>query len=220
LRISPDMSIYKNFLKPLLDYFIGLNLFIFFLPLMLSLAIALIFINKGKIFFVQQRAGKNGKYFYLLKFKTLRDIFDANGKLLPDTGRQYAFGNALRHLHLDELPQLINVLQGELSLIGPRPLLISYLPLYTERQQKRHDVKPGLVGLAQVLGGNTLSWHQRLRLDTFYVQKNSWQMDLRIVLLALSYFLKKKSGHSQSSLFSESFVDYYNRNLTVASGRQ
>lgn len=214
------MYLYRNFLKPLLDYFIGLNLFIFFLPLMCSLALALLFKNRGKVFFLQQRAGKNGQFFYLVKFKTLRDTYGADGKLLPDAERQYAFGNALRHLHLDELPQLINVLKGEISLIGPRPLLISYLGLYNESQQRRHDVKPGMVGLSQVLGGNTLSWNQRLRLDVFYVQKCSWQMDLRILLLAILYFVQKKSGHSQSSLFSESFIDYCSRNSSVAGNQQ
>lgn len=186
----------------------ALVLLLLLLPVFVAITLALAIANHGNIFFFQKRVGYNEKIFWLLKFKTLRDTRDITGKMLPDTQRQFPLGTFLRYYHLDEMPQLLNVLKGELSFIGPRPLLVEYLPYYTAEQRTRHLRKPGLTGLAQSLGGNMLNWHQRFRLDCFYAAKCSFALDMRIVALTIHYFLNKQRRKNVRSLFSESFIDY------------
>ena len=195
---------YKAILKPLLDFLIALVCLVILSPVFLLLIVILLFVNSGRVFFIQKRIGKNEEPFFIYKFRTMKDLKDTVGRTLPDDMRQQGFGNLLRRLHLDELPQLLNVLKGDLSLIGPRPLLPEYLPYYSINQKKRHDVKPGITGLSQVLGGNSLEWHQRLRLDSFYAEKISFGLDLRILAMTLGYiFSKQKKGKA----FSRSFID-------------
>jgi lipopolysaccharide/colanic/teichoic acid biosynthesis glycosyltransferase len=201
-------SFYINYVKPLLSYAAALLLLVLLSPLFIFIMLVLAVTNNGEVFFFQKRVGYNEKIFWLLKFKTLKDIKDASGKMLPDAERQFALGTFLRHYHLDEMPQLFNVLKGDLNFIGPRPLLVEYLPYYTAEQRKRHLRKPGMTGLAQSLGGNMLNWHQRFRLDCFYAEKCSFALDIRIVMLTIRYFLKKRSDKNIQSLFSESFIDY------------
>jgi undecaprenyl phosphate N,N'-diacetylbacillosamine 1-phosphate transferase len=190
----------------------ALVLLVALLPVFLVVIIALATANNGGIFFTQTRLGRHARPFLLLKFKTMLDFVDANGNPLPDLERQDRLGNFLRHYHLDELPQFVNILKGELNFIGPRPLLVEYLPYYTEEQRTRHDIKPGITGLVQVLGGNKLSWPQRMRLDVFYVKKQSFAMDWRIFWLTIQYFFKKDLKSSEKGLFSgESFIAYSNR---------
>jgi len=178
-------------------------------PLFLLIIIVLAIKNKGNVFFIQKRIGYQEKPFFLLKFKTMHDIVDSHGDLLPDLERQSGFGNFLRHYHLDELPQFINILKGDLNFIGPRPLLVEYLPYYNETQRTRHKVKPGISGLVQVLGGNALNWGQKLRLDVFYVMHQSFLLDCRIIGLTIAYFFKKRMDVDKENLFGgESFVEY------------
>ncbi len=200
------LTFYVSLLKPAMDILAGWVLLIIFLPLLLSIAAILFFSNKGKVFFVQKRAGAQERIFRLYKFRTLSDIHDENGILLPDILRQTHLGNLLRHYHLDELPQLLNVATGSLSLVGPRPLLVDYLPYYTSKQRKRHIRRPGMTGLAQVMGGNSLSWHLRLKFDVFYVEKCSPWLDMIILWRSVMYLLKKESTFSNRTLFSESFI--------------
>lgn len=189
---------YKSFLKRVIDFslsFIGL---ILILPLLLLIIILLLVVNRGNPFFVQIRPGKNEKPFKLIKFKTMTDEKDEQGELLPDKKRITKFGSFLRNYSLDELPQLINVLKGDMSLVGPRPLLFKYIPLYNERQRKRHKVRPGITGLAQVNGRNAISWAQKFEYDIEYVENLSFLLDVKILYKT---FLKvvKKQGINQSS---------------------
>jgi len=148
----------------------------------------------------------------LLKFKTLLDKKNAEGIILPDNERQFGFGTFLRYYHIDELPQLINIIKGDMQLIGPRPLLVAYLPYYDDNQSKRHNCKPGIIGLSQVMGGNRLTWPQRLRLDVFYAEHQSLSIDLLIIARTIKYFFQKKSSADIEGIFSlESFIDYNNK---------
>ncbi len=162
------MMLYKNFFKSFLDFILSLMLITVTFPIILICGLLLIFANNGKIFFIQQRPGKNEKIFRIIKFKTMNDKKDINDNLLPDDKRLTFVGNIVRKLSFDELLQFINVLKGDMSLIGPRPLLIEYLPLYSTEQKKRHNVKPGITGWAQVNGGNAISWQQKFELDVWY----------------------------------------------------
>ncbi len=195
---------YRSIVKPLFDFVTALVCLVLFSPILILLILILLFLNKGNIFFIQKRIGKNEKSFFIYKFRTMKDLKDANGNYLPDDMRQQSFGTFLRRLHLDELPQLFNVLKGDLSLIGPRPLLPEYLRYYSASQNKRHDVRPGITGLSQVLGGNSLEWHQRLRMDSFYAEKISFMLDIRVMLMTLTYIFKK---HKKGKAFSKSFID-------------
>lgn len=176
---------YKCCLKRLQDLLISLILFIIFLPVMILIAIVLMVSNKGKVFFTQERPGLNEKTFKLIKFKTMNDKKDLTGNLLPDKNRITKFGLVLRKTSLDELPEIFNILLGQMSLIGPRPLLMKYLPFYTENEKKRHLVRPGLTGLAQVNGRNTLTWEDKLDLDVKYVENLSFILDLKILVKTL-----------------------------------
>ena len=171
---------YRSIIKPLADFIISLFSQIILSPVILILVIILLIANKGQPFFCQYRPGKNGRLFKLLKFKTMLDTKDANGVLLPDKQRITRIGKFMRSASFDELPQLFNVLSGKMSFIGPRPLLKEYLPLYNQHQARRHEVKPGLTGWAQVNGRNTISWAEKFNLDVWYVDNISFLLDIKI----------------------------------------
>ncbi len=196
---------YTRFFKRLFDLLIAVPLLFFMLPLMLLFGIALTISNRGKAFFFQDRPGKDGKVFRLVKFKTMNDRRDVNGNLLPDGERITPLGNLVRKTSIDELPQLLNVIAGHMSLVGPRPLLVEYLPLYSEEQARRHNVRPGITGWAQVNGRNNTEWDKRLALDTWYVDHVSFLLDLRILFkTASNVFASKdisKEGHATMPYF-------------------
>ncbi|MEX0995990.1 MAG: sugar transferase [Flavobacteriaceae bacterium] len=176
---------YKTVFKRVLDFILALIGLLVLSPVFLIVSIALLFANNGKPFFIQTRPGKHGRLFNIIKFKTMTDEKDAEGRLLPDSERLTAVGKFVRKTSLDELPQLINVLKGDMSFVGPRPLLPEYLPLYNKEQKKRHDVKPGITGWAQVNGRNAISWEQKFVLDVWYVQNQSFVLDLKILFLTM-----------------------------------
>ena len=177
---------YSHFLKRILDFLIVFCVLVTIWPILLLLIIWLHFANKGAgVFFTQERPGKNGKIFKVIKFKTMTDECDANGDLLPDEQRLTKVGKFIRSTSVDELPQLINVLRGDMALIGPRPLLPQYLPLYNKEQARRHEVRPGITGWAQVNGRNAISWTKKFELDVWYVDHCSFILDLRIIVLTI-----------------------------------
>lgn len=176
---------YKNFLKRLFDFIAALCGLLLLSPVFLIVTVGLYFANQGKPFFFQERPGLNTRIFKIIKFKSMNDKKDAQGNLLPDADRLTKIGSFVRKTSLDEIPQLINVLKGDMSLIGPRPLLIQYLPLYNERQRRRHDVKPGITGWAQVNGRNAISWEQKFALDVWYVENISFTLDIRILFMTI-----------------------------------
>jgi undecaprenyl phosphate N,N'-diacetylbacillosamine 1-phosphate transferase len=182
---------YRRYIKQLLDIVFAAICLVLLLPVILLVSALLAVANKGRVFFTQQRPGKNGQLFRLIKFKTMTDEKDENGKLLPDSKRLTKTGLFIRSTSLDELPQLINVLKGDMSFIGPRPLLPKYLPLYNQTQAKRHDVKPGITGWAQVNGRNALSWEQKFELDVWYVANVSFRLDLQIFWKTLTKIIKR-----------------------------
>lgn len=177
--------LYKKFLKRFFDLIFSLILLILTSPLNIIFSIILLFVNKGKIFFIQPRPGKNEKIFFIIKYMTMNDKKNAKGELLPDSERITRVGNFIRKNSIDELPQLINVLKGDLSIVGPRPLLVDYLPLYNDFQRKRHLVKPGITGWAQVNGRNTITWQKKFEYDVWYVDNQSFILDVRILLLTI-----------------------------------
>ena len=181
---------YKIFFKPLLDFILSLLGLIISSPLFLIVIIALLFANKGKVFFLQNRPGKNEKIFKIIKFRTMNNKRDAHGNLLPDVERLTKIGKLVRKTSLDEIPQLINVLLGNMSLIGPRPLLPEYLPLYNDFQKKRHHIKPGITGWAQINGRNAVEWEKKFKFDVWYVENMSFFLDLQIMFLTLKKVLK------------------------------
>lgn len=177
---------YRNGLKRVLDFFIVLIVLLLIGPILLLITIFLHFANKGAgAFFTQSRPGKGGRIFKVIKFKTMTDERDAEGKLLPDAQRLTKVGRIVRSLSIDELPQLINVLKGDMALIGPRPLLPKYLPLYSKEQYRRHEVRPGITGWAQVNGRNNISWTKKFELDVWYVDHCSFWLDMKIILLTV-----------------------------------
>ena len=178
---------YKSFFKRIIDFTAALIGFTVLFPLFLLIALFLTIANDGKPFFFQRRPGKNGKVFSIIKFKTMNDRKDDSGKLLPDEVRLTAVGKFVRKTSLDEIPQLLNVLKGDMSLIGPRPLLLQYLPLYNAEQKKRHDVRPGITGWAQVNGRNAISWEQKFAYDVWYVHNCSFVLDLKILFSLASF---------------------------------
>ncbi len=188
---------YKRWMKRLTDLVISIIAFTVFLPIFVVIMIVLLFVNRGKIFFIQDRPGWNETPFKVIKFKTMNDKKDDRGFLLPDNVRLTWMGSFIRKTSLDELPQLLNVIKGEMSLVGPRPLLFKYLPLYSINQRKRHDVKPGITGWAQVNGRNSISWTRKFELDLYYVEHISWILDSRILWLTFLKVLKRE-GINQS----------------------
>ena len=188
---------YKKIIKRILDFIISFHFILVTLPILIIIAILLYFQNKGTPFFFQERPGKDAKPFNIIKFKTMTDEEDVNGFLLPDNKRITKLGGFIRKWSLDELPQLFNVLMGSMSLVGPRPLLFKYIPLYSEKQNRRHEVRPGITGWAQVNGRNSISWTKKFELDVYYVDHLSFLLDIKILWMT---FLKviKKEGINQS----------------------
>lgn len=177
---------YAHFLKRLIDFTIVFIVLLIIWPILLLITIWLHFANKGAgAFFTQERPGKNGKIFKVIKYKTMTDERDVSGKLLPDADRLTPVGKFVRSTSIDELPQLINVLKGDMALIGPRPLLPQYLPLYSKEQARRHEVRPGITGWAQVNGRNAISWAKKFELDVWYVDHCSFGLDLKIIFLTI-----------------------------------
>ena len=190
---------YKKFIKPFFDFLIALFLFIILSPIILLTAILLFLANNGKVFFFQQRPGLNSKPFKIIKFKTMRDAFDQDGITLPDELRLTRVGRIVRSASIDELLQLINVLKGDMSLVGPRPLLMQYLSRYSPEQARRHEVKPGITGWAQVNGRNAINWEQKFKYDVEYVEKQSIILDIKILWMTILNVIQRKgisgSGH-------------------------
>ena len=189
---------YKFFLKRVFDILVSLLVLLTTLPIISIVFIILFYQNKGKAFFFQQRPGLHQKAFKIIKFKTMTDEKDSEGKLLPDNQRITKAGSIIRKLSIDELPQLINVLKGDMSLIGPRPLLFKYIPLYSEEQLRRHDVRPGITGWAQVNGRNSISWKQKFELDIYYVTHISFVLDIKILWLTFIKVIRTE-GINQTS---------------------
>lgn len=176
---------YRKLIKPLFDFTCSLLGLLVLSPIFLLVWLSLIIANSGKPFFYQRRPGKGGRIFTIVKFRTMNDKRDADGDLLPDTERLTKVGSFVRKTSLDEIPQLINVLKGDMSLVGPRPLLVEYLPLYNEVQARRHEVRPGITGWAQVNGRNAISWQQKFEYDVWYVKNLSFFLDLKILFLTI-----------------------------------
>lgn len=197
---------YRTFFKRAFDFIFSVLAFTALLPVFLVVTIFLFFANNGKPFFFQRRPGKNNKVFLLVKFKTMNDKKDREGKLLPDEKRITRFGKFVRTSSLDEIPQLLNVIKGDMSLIGPRPLLVEYLPLYSPTQIRRHEVRPGITGWAQVNGRNAISWERKFELDVWYVDHLSFTLDIRIFILTLKKIIKpegiSQQGHATMPFFT------------------
>lgn len=197
---------YRNFGKRLLDFFFSLILIIVLSPILVVVGLLLAISNKGTPFFIHERPGYKGLPIKIVKFKTMNDQKDVNGKLLPDEKRLTSVGKLVRKLSLDELPQFFNVLKGDLSLIGPRPLLFKYLPLYSEDQFRRHEVKPGITGWAQVNGRNSISWTEKFQYDIEYVDHLSLKLDLKIIWLTILKILKSEGVNQTSEKPMEPFT--------------
>ncbi len=189
---------YRLFIKRILDLVISCIVLIVLSPILLTAAVILYFQNKGQVFFIQARPGYKGRGFRIFKFKTMTDERDNQGQLLPDRLRMTPAGAVIRRLSIDELPQLVNVIKGDMSLVGPRPLLFTYLPLYSAEQMRRHDVKPGITGWAQVNGRNSISWTEKFRHDIYYVDHLSFLLDIRILFLTAIKVVKRE-GINQSA---------------------
>ena len=196
---------FKHFIKPLGDFIIAFFLLIVLSPIILLTAILLFLVNNGKVFFFQQRPGLNSKPFKIVKFKTMRDVFDKDGNQLPDDVRLTKVGSIVRSASLDELLQLINVLKGDMSLVGPRPLLMQYLSRYSQEQARRHEVKPGITGWAQVNGRNAISWEQKFKLDVDYVEKQSFILDINILWMTLLNVIQRKGISADGHVTMEEF---------------
>jgi lipopolysaccharide/colanic/teichoic acid biosynthesis glycosyltransferase len=196
---------YRHFIKPLCDFFIALFLLIILSPIILLTAILLFLANNGKVFFFQQRPGLNSKPFKIVKFKTMRDAFDNDGVPLPDDVRLTRVGSIVRSTSLDELLQLINVLKSDMSLVGPRPLLMQYLLRYSPEQSRRHEVKPGITGWAQVNGRNAISWEQKFKLDVNYVEKQSLFLDIKILWMTFINVIKRDGINTANNTMMEEF---------------
>lgn len=196
---------YKNYLKRSFDFIFSLTGIIFLLPIFLIVVTGLLIANNGQPFFFQLRPGKNGKVFKIIKFKTMNDKKDPNGILLPDAERLTTIGAFVRKTSLDEIPQLINVLKGDMSLIGPRPLLVQYLPLYNKHQARRHEVRPGITGWAQVNGRNAISWEQKFDYDVWYVENISFILDVKIFFLTVKKVLIREGVSAEGHVTIEPF---------------
>ena len=197
---------YKRYIKRLLDFSIVLVALLIIWPVLLYITIWLHFANKGAgAFFTQERPGKDGKIFKVIKFKTMTDERDAAGNLLPDAERLTKVGRFVRSTSIDELPQLINVLKGDMSLIGPRPLLPQYLPLYSPEQARRHEVRPGITGWAQCHGRNAITWTEKFKLDVWYVDNISFWTDVKVVFITVKKVLFREDISSATSATMEFF---------------
>lgn len=200
------MNIYRDYIKRVLGFSIALVAVICLSPLLLVVTIWLHFANKGAgAFFLQERPGKEGKIFNIIKYKTMTDERDDNGKLLPDAQRLTKVGRFVRSTSIDELPQLFNVLKGDMAIIGPRPLLVQYLPLYSTEQARRHEVRPGITGWAQCHGRNTLSWQDKFKLDVWYVDHCSFLTDMKVILTTIKKVIARDGISQNGQATMESF---------------
>lgn len=196
---------YKNIIKPFLDFIISLSGLIFLFPLFTVIFLLLKIVNRGDALFIQERPGKNGKIFKIFKFKTMTDTKNERGELLSDAERLTTIGKFVRKTSLDEIPQLINVLKGDMSIIGPRPLLTHYLHLYNDFQNRRHEVKPGITGWAQVNGRNAISWDEKFAYDVWYVDHCTFLVDLKILFKTISKVIKKEGINAANAATIEPF---------------
>jgi len=197
---------YKSYIKRLIDILISLSILTLLSPVFLLVCISLFIANNGKAFFVQERPGKNALIFKIIKFKSMTDKKSSTGELLPDEARLTKIGQFVRKTSLDEIPQLLNVLKGEMSMIGPRPLLVEYLELYSEEQNKRHDVKPGITGWAQVNGRNAISWSKKFEYDVWYVDNQTFFLDLKIFWMTFMKVIKRDDISSNTHATMEKFT--------------
>lgn len=196
---------YRKIGKRLFDLLLSTCLLIALSPILL-ITVAILFVqNKGKVFFLQKRPGKDARPFFIIKFKSMTDAKDAEGNLLPDNQRITLFGGLVRKLSIDELPQLVNVLKGDMSLIGPRPLLFKYIPLYSETQIRRHELRPGITGWAQVNGRNSISWNEKFAKDVEYVDRLSFRLDCKIVYLTILKIVKREGVNQTADRPMEPF---------------
>ena len=199
-------DMYKHFFKRFFDFWISLMVLICLSPVLFIITIWLHFANKGAgAFFLQERPGKNGKIFKVIKYKTMTDERDSDGNLLPDEVRLTKVGRFVRSTSIDELPQFVNVLRGDMSLIGPRPLLVQYLPLYTKEQARRHEVRPGISGWAQCHGRNGISWTEKFKYDVWYVDHLSLAVDLKVIWLTILSVLKREGISEEGQATMEDF---------------
>lgn len=197
---------YNNFFKYFIDIIVSLFGIVIFSPFLLVLAILVRLLLSSPILFKQQRPGLHGKTFIIYKFRTMKNSYDKHGVLLTDAQRLTKFGKFLRKSSLDELPELFNVLKGDMSLVGPRPLLVEYLPLYTKEQARRHEVKPGITGWAQVNGRNAISWEEKFKLDVWYVDHRSFWLDLKILWLTVIKVFKSEGISQKDHVTMEKFI--------------
>jgi hypothetical protein len=206
-NIQINIDMYKNFFKRLIDFCLVFTVLVFIWPVLLLVMVWLYLANKGAgALFTQERPGKDGKIFKVIKFKTMTDERDVDGNLLPDTERLTKVGRFVRSTSIDELPQLINVLKGDMALIGPRPLLVQYLPLYSQDQVRRHDIRPGITGWAQVNGRNAISWTKKFELDVWYVDHCSFLLDVKILFITLKKVFVREGISSETSVTMEVFT--------------
>ena len=196
---------YPKLIKPFFDFLFAFLFGIVSLPIMILLAVLLVFQNRGAVLFTQLRTGKNAQLFTLYKFKTMLDTADSQGNLLPDNLRITPFGKWIRKYSLDELPQFWNVLCGQMSIVGPRPLLKEYIPLYSKQQIERHSVKPGMTGWAQVNGRNAISWHEKFTLDLYYINHQSFLLDVSIMFKTVWKLLYAKGINTSEQITMEPF---------------
>ncbi|MBL7858456.1 MAG: sugar transferase [Cyclobacteriaceae bacterium] len=196
---------YRGLIKPAFDFITAIVVLLVASPFILLAAVALAVANNGKIWFLQPRPGLNGEAFTVIKFKTMTDEKDEQGSLLPDAQRLTAIGKFIRKTSIDELPQLLNVLKGDMSFVGPRPLLMEYLPLYNADQKRRHDVKPGITGWAQVNGRNAISWQQKFAFDVWYADHIGFWIDIKILLLTVIKVFKAEGISGENSATMEKF---------------
>jgi undecaprenyl phosphate N,N'-diacetylbacillosamine 1-phosphate transferase len=199
---------YKDLIKPFFDIKLALILIIILSPLFLLSVVFLFFVNDGAVFFSQHRPGKNEVLFNILKFRTMNNNCDELGKLLPDDQRLSKIGKLIRKTSLDEIPQLINVIKGEMSFVGPRPLLVEYLTLYSQKHRKRHNVRPGITGWAQINGRNAISWTEKFDYDMWYVENQSFGLDFRILISTVMKVLKSENINSANDRTVEIFNGY------------
>src|ERR1035437_763258 len=204
-------SMYKDFIKYILDFILALIGLILFSPFFIVISLVLFIVNRGDVFFFQKRPGKNAHLFDLIKFKTMNDNLDKNGRLLPDAQRLTKVGKFIRVRSIDEIPQLFNVLKGEMSLVGPRPLLVKYLPLYSKKQTRRHEVRPGITGWAQVNGRNAISWSERFDLDLYYVDNISFALDMKVLFLTIRKIFIKEGINSGPNITMHTFSGDINK---------
>ena len=199
------LNLYRNIFKPLADFLSAFVLLVILSPIIVSLGSLLFLANRGKVFFFQQRTGLNARPFTIIKFKTMRDAFDDKGAPLPDELRLTRVGRFVRSASLDELLQLVNVLKGDMSLVGPRPLLMHYLPRYSKEQARRHEVKPGITGWAQVNGRNGISWEEKFHLDVEYVDRQFFWLDVKVLWITVVNVIQRKGISADGHVTMEEF---------------